>query len=114
MVDKFKGTFESLWNDPEFELFDPLSAPSRERLQAALSAAPDTTVQVLFALRPYPFQQEILDRLATERSVHGRTRNLVVAATGTGKTVIAAFDYARSSGQTRSHRACSFWLIARS
>ncbi len=45
--------------------------------------------------RPYPFQQEILEKLDAERKLHGRVRNLVVAATGTGKTVIAAFDYAR-------------------
>jgi superfamily II DNA or RNA helicase len=49
----------------------------------------------LFELRPYAFQQEILDRLDAERNVQGRDRHLVVAATGTGKTMIAAFDYRR-------------------
>src|SRR4029453_18061868 len=44
-------------------------------------------------VRPYGYQQEILERLAAERTVHGRTRNLVVMATGTGKTVVAALDY---------------------
>lgn len=34
----------------------------------------------------------MLEQLAAER-LHGRYRNLVIAATGTGKTVIAAFDY---------------------
>ena len=29
----------------------------------------------------------------TERTVHNRNRNLLVAATGTGKTVISAFDF---------------------
>ncbi|WP_198948219.1 DUF3427 domain-containing protein [Synechococcus sp. MW101C3] len=48
--------------------------------------------------RPYAYQQEILDKLTAERSLHGRWRNLVVAATGTGKTVIAALDYARQGG----------------
>ena len=52
-----------------------------------------------FELRPYAFQQEILDRLDAERRVQGRTRQLVVAATGTGKTLIAAFDYRRWSRQ---------------
>jgi superfamily II DNA or RNA helicase len=46
-----------------------------------------------YELRPWPFQQEILDRLHAERLVQGRDRHLVVAATGTGKTMIAAFDY---------------------
>jgi superfamily II DNA or RNA helicase len=34
----------------------------------------------------------MLEQLVAERA-HGRWRNLVVAATGTGKTVVAAFDY---------------------
>ena len=34
----------------------------------------------------------MLEQLAAERA-HGRSRNLLVAATGTGKTVVAAFDY---------------------
>jgi len=36
---------------------------------------------------------EILEKLEAERIVHNRFRNLVVAATGTGKTVISAFDF---------------------
>lgn len=36
-----------------------------------------------------------MDKLQAERDVHGMCRNLVVAATGTGKTVISAFDYLR-------------------
>jgi superfamily II DNA or RNA helicase len=35
----------------------------------------------------------MLEALDVERSVHDRHRNLVVAATGTGKTVVAALDY---------------------
>ncbi|MBI2392021.1 MAG: DUF3427 domain-containing protein [Deltaproteobacteria bacterium] len=93
VIEKFAGTFESLWNDPEFEPFT-----DRDRLLRALHAerAPSADAPaVLFALHPFPFQEEILDRLEAERALHGRTRNLVVAATGTGKTVIAAFDYLR-------------------
>lgn len=37
----------------------------------------------------------MLEAIAVEREVHDRHRNLVVAATGTGKTVIAALDYRR-------------------
>jgi superfamily II DNA or RNA helicase len=46
-------------------------------------------------MAPHAFQERILEALAVERSVHKRQRNLVVAATGTGKTVIAAFDFKR-------------------
>ena len=45
-------------------------------------------------LRPYAYQREMLDALAAERSLHQRWRNLVVAATGTGKTVLAATVFA--------------------
>ena len=55
---------------------------------------------VAFDLRPYPFQEEILDVLAAEREVQNKYRHLVVAATGTGKTMIAAFDYARVCRQS--------------
>lgn len=98
VIDKFKGTFESLWNDSEFETFDPTDETCRDRLREALAPRDFAAPQVFFSLRPFPFQQEILDRLTTERRVHGRFRNLVVAATGTGKTVVAAFDYARQIG----------------
>jgi superfamily II DNA or RNA helicase len=95
VIEKFRGTFESLWNDSEFELFDPASEQSRSRLNRALTSDASAATQVFFSLRPFPFQEEILDRLAAERSFHNRHRNLVVAATGTGKTVVAAFDYCR-------------------
>jgi len=48
-----------------------------------------------FDLTPHPFQERILEELAAERSAHGHWRNLVIAATGTGKTVVAAFDFER-------------------
>lgn len=102
VLDKFAGTFATLWEDPEFELYRPDSEASRERLRRALSApaapdARDDAARFLVTLHPLPFQAELLDRLAAERALHRRTRNLVVAATGTGKTVIAALDYARQA-----------------
>lgn len=100
VLDKFSGTFETLWNDGEFEAF---TADELPRLEAAIDrergrSTPASTVHFFATLQPYPFQQEILDRLAAERELHQRHRNLVVAATGTGKTLVAAFDYARQIG----------------
>ena len=43
-------------------------------------------------ITPRPFQLRILEAIQAAR-LNGVTRNLVVAATGTGKTVIAALDY---------------------
>jgi len=100
VIEKFEGTFESLWKDREFVPFDPASEEDNARLRAALDPERARSgVTVLFDLVPKPFQEEILDRLEAERFVHGRHRNLVVAATGTGKTVIAAFDYRRQAGK---------------
>ncbi|HEV8322532.1 MAG TPA: DUF3427 domain-containing protein [Myxococcota bacterium] len=97
VIAKFEGTFDTLWNDPEFEAWTPDDPDLRARLVSALQSesSPDAAPTRLVTIRPFPFQEEILDRLAAEREVHGRRRNLLVAATGTGKTVIAAFDYAR-------------------
>jgi superfamily II DNA or RNA helicase/HKD family nuclease len=95
--------FETLWNDPEFQSFDPANEDHRQRLRIALGDARQpyagTNVVALptwFDLRPRAFQEAMLERLAAERR-HGRFRNLVVAATGTGKTVVAAFDYFRQT-----------------
>ena len=91
---KIGATFESYWASNEFA---PYVETERERLAEALSSEHAGTLDekniVFFDLRPYDYQQEILDRLKVERNVRGYHRNLIVAATGTGKTMIAAFDY---------------------
>lgn len=94
-IDKITATFESYWNASEFEDYD---ASKKERLARALKSERylDTETGAYFLdVTPYAYQQEILDKLEAERAVRGYTRNLVVAATGTGKTVISAFDYQR-------------------
>lgn len=100
-----QAQFESLWNDAEFERFDANSEADLRRLSAALaeegrSAEPDPAVW--FELTPKAYQVEMLNRLAREREL-GRTRNLLVAATGTGKTVVAALDYRALSKAQGGH-----------
>lgn len=46
-------------------------------------------------VRAWPYQARILEALDVERLRHDRWRNLVVAPTGTGKTLVAALDYRR-------------------
>lgn len=95
ILQRFAEEFSTYWSSPEFESYD---ASQAERLTAAIHYAKLGNGQGerrFFAeLRPYPFQERILEALAAARAA-GMHRNLVVAATGTGKTVIAAFDYAR-------------------
>ncbi|MDP9805812.1 superfamily II DNA or RNA helicase/HKD family nuclease [Trueperella bonasi] len=105
VLEKFNATFDSYWSSNDYEQYDPSTDRGRldEALQSARSISSGTapspagTVSSLL-VRPYPHQQVILDELEAER-VAGRHANLVVAATGTGKTVIAALDYQRISQQ---------------
>ena len=90
--------FETLWEDSEFQPYDPANPQHRAALGVALQreAGDDVIARpTYFDLQPKAYQQQMLDQLHNERE-HGRWRNLVVAATGTGKTVVAAFDYRRS------------------
>jgi superfamily II DNA or RNA helicase len=98
LLNTFADTFESYWADTSFESYDPVR--DRERLGRALSAErggpADLPLQITsLDVRPYGYQREILDELSAERELHDRWRNLVVMATGTGKTVVAALDYCR-------------------
>ena len=98
IVKKFTVSFESYWNDDTFEMFDPNDEACRKKLQDELSKPmfeKNNQRHLHLEFRPYAYQQEILDNLEAEREVHGHYNNLVVAATGVGKTVIAAFDYKR-------------------
>ena len=91
--EKLIASFETHWYDGEFS---PYLEGDQQKLADALreAVARDSDAQGLpfFDIKPYPFQQEILDRIAYERYI-GRIRHLIVAATGTGKTIISAFDY---------------------
>ena len=98
IVKKFDATFESYWNDGEFLFFDAEKEEHQQKLKTALNKAKyndndEATYQ--FDIQPYHFQKEILEKLQAEREVFGRYKNLLVAATGVGKTVISAFDFKR-------------------
>jgi len=95
ILERFGAEFETYWSREEFAPYD-CAAPERFREAIAFANRPaDGSGPRFFAdIRPHSFQERILEALAAER-IDGSFRNLVVAATGTGKTVIAAFDYAR-------------------
>lgn len=95
IINKFQKTFESYWQSSDFELFD--ESIHIKKLKDALSEGKGNkdynNTLAYFDLKPFPYQSEILEKLEVERMVHNRFKNLVVAATGTGKTIISAFDF---------------------
>ena len=109
---KVAATFEYYWNDREFEYYDE---GQKERLARALKAEKYFDINnaevYTMDITPYSYQQEILDKLEAERKVRGYTRNLVVAATGTGKTVISALDYKRFRKQNPG-KPCRLLFVA--
>lgn len=101
IVAKFSAVFESYWEGGNFAPYD--AAQFEDELRRA--GRHDTGPQVVLSpleLRPEPFQARLLELIQVARQ-RGQHRNLLVSATGTGKTVMAALDYASLREQlTRS------------
>jgi superfamily II DNA or RNA helicase len=106
IIDKFKKTFEAYWQNSEFELYDKNihSVKLVEALKQGKFSKEYTFTTSYFDIKPFHYQNEILEKLEVERSIHNRYRNLLVAATGTGKTVISAFDYKNFRSNNKSSR----------
>ena len=86
------ATFDRYWNSNNFEDFriGGIEKFYREADKERQHKGLLTTIFAKYTILPH--QKEILDKLAIQRD-NGIQRNLIVAATGTGKTVISAFDY---------------------
>lgn len=92
----FEAEFDGYWNSDSFELY---KVEAKERFRRAIAEARNEKVDsgpvVFFDITPHPYQVRILEALRVEREYRKSFHNLVVAATGTGKTIIAALDYKR-------------------
>ena len=90
VIDKVSAVFETYWNSGDFEPYQ------REQFVERTQPADRGPVTVLspVELRPEPYQERLLEQIAVSRRL-GHHRNLLVSATGTGKTVMAAIDYIR-------------------
>jgi superfamily II DNA or RNA helicase len=98
IMEKFKSTFETYWASSEFEVYKEGNPDHQNRLKRALKKerrSDQNSAQIFFDIEPHMYQKEILKRLSVERTLHNHNRNLIVAATGTGKTIISAFDFKR-------------------
>ena len=97
VIREFKSSFDAYWNSEEFKEY----VPSRDRtlLEDALQLANPTSTRsdVYFVpnldVEPRIHQCKMLEDLQYSRETLGLHKNLIVAATGTGKTVLAALDY---------------------
>jgi superfamily II DNA or RNA helicase/HKD family nuclease len=100
VLDKVRAVFDSYWEGGDFRKYD------RSEFQRQTVTARSEGLSILLsplAVEPRPFQERLLEELAVSR-LQGWHRNLLVAATGTGKTVMAALDYARLRGVLRRDR----------
>jgi superfamily II DNA or RNA helicase/HKD family nuclease len=99
LVERMRATFETYWANEAFEPYDP--ERDGQRLREALDRQRRAKRRnlgggfVAFDVTPKPHQARMLEQLQAQRDRHDRHRNLLVAATGTGKTVMAALDYRR-------------------
>jgi superfamily II DNA or RNA helicase/HKD family nuclease len=90
VIEKVSAVFDSYWESVDFLDYDP------EMFRAALARSDKgiRTVISPLGIRLEPFQERLLELIEVARS-KGHHRNLLVSATGTGKTVMAAMDYKR-------------------
>ena len=94
VLDRFNAEFSAYWESDEFEPYTHDDF-ARFRQAIAVHKERDRRGATFFAeITPRSFQLRILEAIDAARQ-RGSYRNLVVAATGTGKTVISALDYRR-------------------
>jgi len=91
VVNKVDAVFESYWNSGDFVSYN------REQFDEHTQRNDSNVPQIYFSpieIRLEPFQERLLEQIELAR-LQGHHRNLLVSATGTGKTVMAAIDYFR-------------------
>ncbi len=92
VIEKINAVFTSYWESGDFV---PYRADQfRAELERTRRPSDDSSILSPIELRLEPFQERLLELIAVSRA-DGHHRNLLVSATGTGKTVMAAVDYAR-------------------
>ncbi|UTA46864.1 DUF3427 domain-containing protein [Simiduia sp. 21SJ11W-1] len=88
---KMASVFDAYWTGGDFRNFDRdefIKETERTRVSGP------TIILSPIELRLEPFQERLLEQVVVARR-QGHHRNLLVSATGTGKTVMAAIDYSR-------------------
>src|SRR3546814_2704773 len=102
IVEKFKAVFDSYWEAGDFVSYDAAEFEVEQARTGRTDSGPLVILSPI-ELRPAPFQERLLEQIDVART-KGHHRNLLVAATGTGTTVMAAVDYARLRQDRKSTR----------
>ena len=92
VISKFEAVFDSYWAGGDYLPYDAGQFEAEQHRAGRESSGP-TVILSPIELRPLPFQDRLLELVEVSRQ-RGYHRNLLVSATGTGKTVMAALDYA--------------------
>lgn len=93
VLGKFAAVFDSYWSNGDFVPYDPDQFAAEQQRTDRTDSGPHVILSPI-EVRPLPFQSRQLELIELSRQ-RGHHRNLLVSATGTGKTVMAALDYAR-------------------
>ena len=97
IIKKTKATFDNYWNSDDFEPID--SEEALKRFEDAIwkerhqDRDRDGQPEYIVRFERKVHQIRVLEKLQYEREVVHSDRNLIIAATGTGKTAISAFDF---------------------
>ena len=97
VIDKFGAVFDSYWSNGDFVPYDAAQFVEEQQRAGRSDAGPHVILSPI-EVRPLPFQERLLELIEVSRQ-RGHHRNLLVSATGTGKTVMAALDFGRLRGQ---------------
>lgn len=97
IINKTKATFDSYWNSEDFEAIDTeeqlATFEDAIRTQHKKGSRDSEETKYLVRFERKTHQIKVLEKLQFERSQIQSYKNLVIAATGTGKTAISAFDF---------------------
>lgn len=88
---KVVSVFESYWESGDFEPFD---AETFQRNTQRENHLENYATRAFLEVTLQPFQERLLEKIEISRH-RGQSKNLLVSATGTGKTVMAGVDYQR-------------------
>jgi superfamily II DNA or RNA helicase len=101
ILSRFVAEFATYWESNEFEVYNENEFQRFRKAINSYKIRANSGPTFFADITPKPFQQRILEALQATRAA-GSKRNLVVAATGTGKTVISALDYKHYTETTQS------------